>query len=314
MNYPLGSLDNMMHTRVIEGIHCGVRVGAAVVLFGLLFFIARSYRSPLFCMYQANFVLMIVSSALQMSYLFGFGESLTISMTAGDMPTSQQNLSIASSVFQTLLVMCLLATLVCQIYVACGDQQRRIRFAITMAAVIGCFPTYFIWLWRLVLVGIQNLSSSIDDITWSNDTTTDQWVFLGAWRSFAASTSFCSLILCLKLWMVNRKRASLGIQKFDPIKMLLTMAIQNSVIPAILAIVSAAMSPDNFGAQSVSASTIPVTATLLPMGYIWAQRQQVPGGGIATKICPDSPADDQYAAGSESVKEYFVKTGDAVSP
>lgn len=305
--YPLGAIDQMMYTRIIIGIHCGVRIGVAVVLFGLLFFVARSYRSALFCMYEVNFFLMVVSSALQLGYLFSFAESLTIAMTSGDTPTSQKNLSIASSVFQTILIMSLLATLVCQIWVACSDQRRRIRYAVTFIGIIGCFPTYFIWIWRLSLVGVQNHSSAENAITWANTTTTDEWVFLGAWRSFAASTSFCSLILCIKLWLVNRKRASMGIQRFDPIRILLTMAIQNSVIPGILAIVSAAMSPNNFGAQSVSASTIPITAVLLPMGYIWAQRQASPMNNVLNNSYSESPIEEKYATGSDSVKEYYLR-------
>ncbi|GMM50474.1 alpha-factor pheromone receptor [Starmerella bacillaris] len=304
--YPLGSLDDMMQARVIEAIHCGVRIGSAVVVSGLLFFVARSYKSTLFCMYQTNFLLMIISSALQLAYLLGFGASLTIFMTAGTMPVNNQNVSIASSVFQTILVMSLLGTLVCQIYVACGDQNRKIRYTVTAIAAVGCFPTYFIWLWRVVLVGIQNIDSTWNDLTWNSDITSGRWVFLGAWSAFAASTSFCSFILCAKLWIVNHKRASLGIQKFDPIKMLLTMAIQNSVIPAILAIISAAMSPNNFGAKSISASTIPITAVLLPMGYIWAQRHNSPPP--SSSIFPHSPSDEKYATGSDSVKEYYLKT------
>lgn len=241
----------------------------------LLLFLARTYRSIMFCLYEANFCIMTIASVLELGWLFSFQSSTIEVLTGGDNPQSSLNVSVAAGFFHMLLTMTLLATLVMQVYVACSDLNRNLQISIVFASILACFPTYLIWIWRFVNTCIEELGSNkgLDIVAPESQ----NWIYEGAWPSFAASTGFCALILCIKLWVVQRSRAKIGIEKFDPIRVLFTMAAQNTAIPSILAIIGGSMGPQNFGGQSITAAAIPLTAVLLPAGYIVAQYNMLRG-------------------------------------
>jgi len=269
--YSLGSLDDIMQARLIGAIHSAVRITAAVIVGTVLALIARGFRSPLFILYQLNFLFMLISSALETSWIFSFNASITEYMSLGDIPQSSLNLSVAAGVFLTLLIMSLLASLVLQIYFSCADLYVWQQWGVTATAALGCFPAYLIWIWKVTLIAIEDLGPNSGGNNGGFGIVEDNWVFYGAWPSFAASTSFCSIILCIKLYLVQRKRTQMGIDTFNPMKVLLLMAVQNSALPAVLAIIAAGMNQNDLSSQSIGAAAIPLTAVLLPVGYIWAQ-------------------------------------------
>lgn len=280
LGYPLFSLDEFFQYQCIVAIHSSVRIASACVICLLLFLISQRYKSLLFVLYQSNFLLMMVGGSLELGWVLSYNGSLTQFMTTASPDHTGYNVSMAASVFQTVLMLTLLATLVVQIYVSFSDQKRQYQLGVTGLAVLGCFPSYLICIWRLVIVGISLYSSSAPTTNgygltfFANDIVKGDgyvWVVEGAWGAFAASCAFCSIILCIKLYFVSRTRAKMGLVKFDALRILFTMALQNSVIPSILAIVSAAINPNNLGGKCVEASAIPICACMLPMGFIWAQ-------------------------------------------
>lgn len=280
LRYPIYALDKFLHYQCITSIHSAVRIASAFVLCLLLFLVSQRYKSLLFILYQTNFLLMMVGGGLELGWVMSYNGSITQFMTATSPNTVGYNVSMAASVVQTVLILNLLATLVVQIYVSFSDQRRQYQLGVTGLAMLGCFPAYFICIWRLAIVGISlySPSSQASDgfglVFFASDPVSggkDIWAVLNAWRAFSASCAFCSIILCIKLYYVSRNRAKMGLVKFDALRILFTMALQNSVIPSVLAIVSSAISIDNEGGKSVAASAIPVCACMLPMGFIWAQ-------------------------------------------
>lgn len=275
VDWPLWYIETAAQARLINSIHAGARIGAAVVLGVLLLLLARTYRSIMFCLYETNFLILIVGSALELGWIFSFQSSVVELLTGGDIPQSSLNVSVAAGFFSMLLTLTLLATLVMQIYVACSDLRPIWHISIVAVSALACFPTCLIWIWRFVNTCIEELGSNKGLNVVAPES--QDWIYDGAWPAYAASTGFCALVLCIKLWIVQRSRAKIGIQKFDPIRVLFTMAAQNTVIPCILAIIGGSMGPDNYGGQSITAAAIPLTAVLLPAGYIVAQYNMLRG-------------------------------------
>lgn len=265
----LGTLDESVESHLVTAIHSSVRLAAAVIVAVVLAIVAKNPRSPMFVMYQLNFFFMFLESTLELAWLFGFGASLTEFMTAGDIPLSSRQTSVAAGFFSTMLIISLLASLVVQVYFSCSDLYAHQQWLATGVALLACFPTYFIWIWRLALVGIEEIR--LTGQTGLYGFTSDSWVFYGAWRSFAASTAFCSLMLCCKLLLVRHARKRLGMQTMNPLRIVILMALQNSALPAVLALVACGLDQNNLAAQSIAAGAVPITAVLLPVGYIWAQ-------------------------------------------
>lgn len=258
------------HQKEITGtaIFMGIRLGICIIMSMMLFFIGRSYRSALFIMYQINFLLLFLGSCLYMAFLESFANSVTAFVLPAIPLNANKRLDVADSVLNTLVIFSLLATLNFQIWVAFSDIQYRKRIALNALVALGCFPCCFIWLFKLIISSLYMFHPEKAQYNEYGDIKSFRGIYNGTAPSFAATTSVCSAILCVKLILACRKRAQLGIESINPFKIILLMSLQNSVIPSVIMIVGASSKriPD-----VVRSSAVLVTAVLLPVGYIWSQ-------------------------------------------
>lgn len=265
----LASLDSHQRQMIELAIFMGVRLGICISMSVMLFVIGRSYRSALFIMYQINFLLLFLGSCLYMAYLESFAGSLTAYMLPIEPTAANIRLDVTDYVLNTLVVFSLLSTLNFQIWVAFSDFPRKTRMILSSLVALGCFPCFFIWLFKLVAASVFMFHPEKAHYDQEGNITSFRGIYDGTEPSFAATTAMCSTLLCAKLVTACRKRAQLGIESINPFKIILLMSLQNSVIPAVLMIISAA--GKSHIPEVVGSSAILVTAVLLPFGYIWSQ-------------------------------------------
>lgn len=271
---PLDYADYYLKSQLQVAITFGVRLGASIVLSAILWMVARTYTSILFILYQLNLILMIIHAALNIQNLESPLWSMTWYFTGvTEVDDTGINCAMTASVLGWFLIISICATFVVQIHAAFADLSTAKRVGVLIASCVAAFPCVFVW--GYYLITNAKIAGDVND-TGAIAFEGAQWAINGAWPVFAVTTTVFSAVLCAKLLVVVRTRARMGIEHFDPLRAVLVMTLQNSVIPAIFSIVCAAL-PNVHEANSLPSIAILLTVIFLPTGYIWAQYRSITG-------------------------------------
>lgn len=274
---PAGLMEEYTGDRMASYSIEACRVLACALMSLLLILAARTYKSLLFVLYQTNFFFMIIQAALSLAYYNSGANTFTFWMYTNILtdtnfvsPYHDRALSAAATIFSLLTMYSLLTTLIVQIWAAFGNFERTKRRLATAAAVLGCFPCFFIWTWYTIESAITTLDADTREYNgYAFTMKNSKWAQNGAYPVFTATITLWSVVLSLKLWFAARLRLRLGLERFNPIKLIMIIVLENGAASAILAIVGQAAKkslPSHFGSI-----TLMVTVVMLPLGYVWVQ-------------------------------------------
>lgn len=295
---PLYFADKFHNSQLQLAIVCGLQIGASIILSAILWMAARSYKSILFVLYQTNLGLLIIHSALAIQNLESSVWSMSWYFTGiTEASDTTINCTIAYSIFYWFLIITICATLVVQIHASFCDLSKRNQCLVLAASCLAVFPCIFVWGYYLITNAvISNQAKYTEQVSYDQAL----WAINGAWPVFTATTTVFSAVLCVKLFVVLRARAHMGIVHFDPLRAVFIMTLQNSVCPAILNIVTASL-PDESTPNSLPAISMAITVLFLPIGFVWAQYRS---SGLPAGSSGHSSTLAAYLAKAQSLRSH----------
>lgn len=288
-------LDGYMDDQIAYAAVYSVRIGAGSVFLVCFLLFSRRYRSPVFWLNLASLVLLLLHSILYLVFLLGPFNSMSTNFTGsyhnvtyGDLATQ-----VAGSIFQTLITVFVLCSLLFQSWNLFADWPRFQWIASGLLAVLVATPVVVLRVWLTVLT-----ARAVYDPIALAMVESDAWLIDAVNPAFAAAISIFTLLLATKLLLAIRRRRKLGLTNFDPMRIVFIVMVQTMIIPAIFSILQSVL-PGN---APLSAITTMLVVVFLPFSSVWAQFQITnsdvrghavmlplsPAGSDATKV-PDDP-------------------------
>lgn len=261
-------LDVYMKDSITFGIVYGVALGAAIVLLVFHWMIIKSKRTPMFVLNQLSLVLLVIKSALYLTYLLGPLASLAFSFTGMLIPDTYNSyrVTVASNVIHTLLIATIEASLCYQIFIVFhSPSDRKLGIVLTTLFSSISLTTVALYIYTTATTAImyRQLFSESQNVaregTWANNI---QFIF------FATSINLITCILIMKLVLAIRTRRYLGLKKFDSFHILTLMSTQVMIVPSILVIVN--YKSDKYSNTVLATISIIIIVLLLPFSAMWS--------------------------------------------
>lgn len=258
---PLDDIDAFVQYNVRICINYGSQLGASVVLLVLLLLLTRREKRT-----SAVFIL----NALAL--LFNFARLLcqVIHFTTAfervysyfaydyyDIPPSAFAISILSVTFLTVVLICVMSSLVVQVQVVCATLRRRYRRPIlALSVLMALVPIGFRIGWTVInCMFIMN----------AGDLRTTMWLESSTNIVMTISICYFCAVFVTKLGFAIRQRRRLGVRDFGPMKIIFVCGCQTLTIPAFLSILQyMIMVPE------LSSNVLTLVAISLPLSSIWA--------------------------------------------
>lgn len=292
MEFPFASIDTVCRYKTQYGVVAGCAIAECVIFLAVLMMISKKWKSALFISYISSFVLYLVQNSLAIRALLSDGGSVTNLLLFAPVSRTDINFTVAQYFFTTLVVINLVVILMLQVFAAYKSvASSRIRLLAYIISSLACLQTVICWIGNFVQLSVSSLRQESSYESLFLDST---------WPSFVVTCMVCSLMLTARLWAVCRGRQKLGLQKLDPIKIILIVALQNSIIPPVMILIfNYSNISDAFGYASVA-----VSIAFSPIGYIWAQfniqRGKQTDWSIQNEafawLPPSTPSSSQYSA------------------
>lgn len=257
---PLYYLDQFYQYDIRICINYGTQLGASIALFVLLLLLTHSDKrgsavfilngvALLFNILRLLFQVIHFTSGFERIYPFFSGDY-------GAVGTRAYAMSILSVIFQTLLVICIMVSLVMQVHVVCATLRRRYRrpllvLSVFMAAVIG-----FRMGWMVMNCKYIINTAFMTDLWWLESTVN---------IVITISVCFFCAVFVTKLGYAIRQRHQLGVRDFGPMKVIFVCGCQTMTIPALFAILQYFTS-----VPELSSNVLTLVTISLPLSSIWA--------------------------------------------
>lgn len=242
-------------------INYGSQLGASVVLFVLLLLLTHSDKrgSAVFILNGVALLFNILRLLFQVIH-FTTGFEKIYPYFSGDYSAVKPSafaISIVSVVFQTLLVICIMTSLVMQVHVVCATLRRRYRrpllaLSIVMALVPIGFRMGFMVENCIAIVKVSYMTH----IWWLESATN---------IVITISICFFCAVFVTKLGYAIRQRRRLGVRDFGPMKVIFVCGCQTMTIPALFAILQYFSST-----PELSSNVLTLVTISLPLSSIWA--------------------------------------------
>lgn len=242
-------------------INYGTQLGATAVLFVLLLLLTHSDKrgSAVFILNGVALFFNILRLLFQLIH-FTTGFEKIYPFFSGDysaVKPSAYGISIASVVFQTLLVIFIMISLVVQVHVVCATLRRRYRrpllgLSIIMAIVPIGFRMGFMVENCIAIMEVAYMQ----DIWWLESATN---------IVITISVCFFCAVFVTKLGYAIRQRRQLGVRDFGPMKVIFVCGCQTMTIPALFAILQYFSST-----PELSSNVLTLVTISLPLSSIWA--------------------------------------------
>lgn len=242
-------------------INYGTQLGASIVLFVLLLLLTHSDKrgSAVFILNGVALMFNILRLLFELIH-FTTGFEKVYPFFSGDysaVKPSAYGISIVSVVFQTLLVICIMTSLVMQVHVVCATLRRRYRrpllgLSIIMAIVPIGFRMGFMVENCIAIVKVAYMT----DIWWLESATN---------IVITISICFFCAVFVTKLGYAIRQRRRLGVRDFGPMKVIFVCGCQTMTIPALFAILQYFSS-----VPELSSNVLTLVTISLPLSSIWA--------------------------------------------
>jgi pheromone alpha factor receptor len=166
-------------------------------------------------------------------------------------------ISILGVVFESILVMCIMTSLVVQVQVVCKTLRRRYRRPLlALSVLVALIPIGFRMAWMVInCIAIMAAEG------------TSQWIWLESALNIVITTAICFFcaIFVAKLGHAIKQRRRLGVRDFGPMKIIFVCGCQTMAIPAMFSILQ------YFAHVPELADNVLTLVTLsLPLSSIWA--------------------------------------------
>ena len=172
-------------------------------------------------------------------------------------PASAYAISIAATVFQTLVVVCIEASLVLQTNVVCSTVRRRYRHPLLgLSILVALFVIGFRCAW-MVENSIAIIKVVYMESIW--------WIESATNVTLTVSICFFCVIFVTKLGFAIKQRRQLGVREFGPMKIIFIMGCQTMVVPAIFSITQYYII-----VPELASNVLTLVAISLPLSSIWA--------------------------------------------
>lgn len=264
----MDELDVFMQYNIRICINYASQFGASIVLFLMLLLLTRreKRRSSVFIL---NSLALLVNSLRLLCkvihFTTGFEEVYAFfSYDYSDVPPSAYAISILSVVFETILVICIMVSLVIQVYVVCRTLRRRYRHPLLVLSILmALMPIGFRMAWMVENnIYIMKAASMVDILWLESDTNI----------VITASVCFFCAVFVAKLGYAIRQRHRLGIHDFGPTQMIFICGCQTMTIPALLSILQYCVR-----VPELSSNVLTLVAISLPVSSLWAATALEPG-------------------------------------
>lgn len=294
-------LDSYMKESLNLSILYGVAIGAAIILLFFNWVSVRAKRTPMFVLNQLSLILLIVKSALYLTYLLGPLASLAFSFTGMLIPDtySSYRVTVASNVIHTLLIATIEASLCYQVFIVfCSPSDRKLGMVLTLIFAVISLTTvaFYIYTTTTTAIMYQQLFSQTQNVnragTWANNI---QFIF------FATSINLISCILIMKLVLAIRTRRYLGLKQFDSFHILTLISTQVMIIPSILVIVN--YKSDQYSSTTLANISVLIIVLLLPFSSMWsasANNNSLPTSSSLRFLSNSTDSDNETIANSFS--------------
>lgn len=221
---PLDLIDQVRTENIKWTTIFGTQIGACSLLLIILAILTKpdKRRAPLFFVNLASIALIIVRSALLIEFVLG-PWSNAYRFYTGDYDGIAQSAfhkSIASTIMQMLLNICIMVSLVLQVRVVYASNPKANTIMTLMSTALACVT---------LGVYLKVVRENIDTIL--NSTYYQTRTYYISRILFASTICFFTLIFVAKLGMAIWSRRILGLQKFGPLQIIFIMGCQTMIIP-----------------------------------------------------------------------------------
>ncbi|KAJ5692746.1 hypothetical protein N7462_002169 [Penicillium macrosclerotiorum] len=269
LSYPDGTIfqvgtkdvDVFIQYNVRICINYGTQLGASILLFVMLLLLTRFEKrtSSVFLLNSSALFFNIIRLLFQVIHFStGFEHFYPyFSMDYSEVGRSAYGISIAGAVFQSLVVICVQASLVVQVQVICATIRRRYRWPLlTLSVTVALVAIAFRLAWMVKnCIAIMELSY-MDSIWWLESACNIV--------NTVAVCFFCAVFVA-KLGFALRQRSQLGVREFGPMKIIFVCGCQTMVIPAVFSITQYfVVVPELYS------NLLTLVAISLPLSSIWA--------------------------------------------
>lgn len=258
---PLSQLDVYVQYNVRICINYGCQLGASLVLFVILLLLTQREKrgSSVFLLNAMALVFNIIRLVFQTVHFDTGFEKIypyfTFDYSAVE--TGAYVVSIFSTVFTSLLVVCIQLSLMLQTQVVCSTLRRRYRVAlIGLSSIVALIPIGFRFGW-MVMNCIYIMNAAYMSAIW--------WLESAANITITISICFFCAVFVTKLGFAIRQRKRLGVREFGPMKVIFISGCQTLTIPAIFSIVQYQVVVPELASNLLTLVTIS-----LPLSSIWA--------------------------------------------
>lgn len=263
VNYtvPLSEIDTFVQYNVRVCINYGCQLGASVVLIIILLLLTQREKrgSAVFLLNALALLFNIIRLVFQVVHFETGFEKIYPYFTYdySAVETGAYVVSIFSTVFSTLLVICIQISLMLQTQVVCASLRRRYRVALLgFSFVVALVPIGLRFGWMVMnCIYIMNVAY-MSPIWWLESATN---------IAITISICFFCTVFVTKLGFAIRQRRRLGVRDFGPMKVIFVCGCQTLTIPAIFSIVQYLVVVPELNSNILTLVTIS-----LPLSSIWA--------------------------------------------
>jgi pheromone alpha factor receptor len=226
--FPLWYVDTLIKDSVVHGIIPGVQFGASLILFLVLLLLSKhdKRRSPVFIFNTAALCFNIIYALLQCCIVTSSWWDIYPIMVGdyGVVTPAAQRLTVAVSVFVTLVALCIEASLVLQVHVVSVTMRTWQKlFILAISSFVAAVAMGFRIAQSVVSVMCNNRADEF-----CNSTT---WLAKAKDISLTLSICFFSIIFCAKLGWSLRERRKLGMKQFGSMQIIFIGGFQTMFIP-----------------------------------------------------------------------------------
>jgi pheromone alpha factor receptor len=258
---PMKALDVFVMYNVRVCINYGCQLGASIVLLIILLLLTHSdkRKSSVFILNGMALFFNCLRLLFQVIHFSTKFEEVYpyFSYDYSAVPASAYAISIAATVFQTLVVVCIEASLVLQTNVVCSTVRRRYRHPLLgLSILVALFVIGFRCAW-MVENSIAIIKVVYMESIW--------WIESATNVTLTVSICFFCVIFVTKLGFAIKQRRQLGVREFGPMKIIFIMGCQTMVVPAIFSITQYYII-----VPELASNVLTLVAISLPLSSIWA--------------------------------------------
>lgn len=258
---PMDELDIFVQYNVRICINYASQLGASIVLFLILLLLTRKEKrgSPIFILNSLALLLNIGRLLFQVIHFTTAFEEVYayFAFDYSAVPTSAYAISILSVTLETMLVVCIMVSLMVQVHTVCRTLRRQYRIPLLVLSVLmALIPIAFRLAWMVENNIYIMKTESMEDIVWLESDT-----------NIVITTSICFFcaVFVAKLGYAIQQRRRLGVRDFGPMQVIFVCGCQTLTIPAILSILQYCIR-----VPELHSSVITLVAISLPLSSIWA--------------------------------------------